>query len=182
MRNSYFPLSAEKIPLKLWGLLLLILALFLTACSNHDKNLVQGVAGPDLTVLDRPEAVALHFLAVCQDGDWATALDLLVLETKEAVLSWGGGNPCSKVSTGAASAALIANERVGNTTYITFNWPAQDSDAIVEYQLLLTEIEGTWLIFDDHKKRQQPSTVPITPAPTVALPNIVSTRTTESGK
>ena len=164
------------------GMLLLpILILLVSASSSRNRNLVQDADRLAEIAHDGPEVAAHHFLAVCQAGAWATALDLLVLETREAMLSWGGGNLCSRVSAGAVSATLNASEH-GNTIYVTFNWLAQDSDAIVEYQLLLTEIEGARLIPDDHKTHQQPGPMPITPASTPTLPSSANILTTESGE
>jgi hypothetical protein len=182
MRNRLFFLQIKRPFSGLAILLLLVPPLLPTACRNTDRLSPVIADGQNAMAAGSPEAVAGRFITACMAGDWAKALDFLVPEMRVAVLNGGGGNPCSQVSAGAAPAVIIANERVGNTSTVTFNWPAQDSDATVEYQLLLTEIEGAWRIFSDHKTRHQPSPTQIPPAPTVALPGSANIRATESGE
>jgi len=161
--------------------LLLILALIPSACSSSKLSVQSVSVKAAETVLDSPEAVAGRFIAVCLARDRSTALDLLAPETREAVLGEGGGNPCSQVSAGANSATLAATEKAGNTIYVTFAWQQHDG-VEVQYQLLLTKIDGTWRIFDDHKSRQRPTRMPITPAPTIAPSNITLTQATGRGE
>jgi hypothetical protein len=182
MRNDISESPSARTLASILSVLLLILALIPSACSESNQFTQTSADKPATTDLNNPKTIAGRFITACLARDWSTALDLLVPDTREAVLGWSGGNPCSQVPVDADSTSDATTERAGNTIYVTFEWPTQESDVTVEYRLLLTEENGAWLIFDDHKSRRRPTPLPVTPAPTIVPPDIVLPRATGSGE
>jgi hypothetical protein len=171
MRNDISESPSARTLASILSVLLLILALIPSACSESNQFTQTSADKPATTDLNNPKTIAGRFITACLARDWSTALDLLVPDTREAVLGWSGGNPCSQVPVDADSTSDATTERAGNTVYVT-----------VEYRLLLTEENGAWLIFDDHKSRRRPTPLPVTPAPTIVPPDIVLPRATGSGE